>query len=68
MKTFWKIIDGNKTIICWSIPVILDQAVKYNIIDNTKFIQFIVGLFTVLGGGALYHHAKKGYFSKNKGN
>lgn len=67
MKTFWKYIDGNKTIICFGVATLLQQALKYDIIKDSNVLQFIIGTFLLLGGGSLGHHVKKGYFSTKKG-
>lgn len=67
MKLF-KILNGNKTIVCLSLATILQQAIEYDIINNSNYIQFTLKVLLLLGGGSLMHHAKKGYFKQNKGN
>jgi len=68
MKKLFKILNGNKTIICLTISTVLEQAIKYEVLNNNKYIQFTIGILVLLGGGSLMHHAKKGYFKQNKGN
>lgn len=72
MKTLFKEIylriDGSKALISWGISAMLQQAVQVGIIDKTKFIQWLIGIFMTFGATATIHHAKKGYFSKHKGN
>lgn len=67
LKNFWNIIEGNKTIICMTTATVLQQAIKYDIINDSKGLQFAIGLSITFGGGSLWWHAKKGFFSKNKG-
>jgi hypothetical protein len=67
-KQIWKFLDGNKSIICLGTATVLQQAIKYDLINDSKMIQFTIGLTLVLGGGSIWHHAKKGYFSGKKGN
>ena len=67
LKKAWKWLDGNKTIICWGTSVALQEAVRTGLIDNSKGIQWIIGVTVVLGGGALGHHISKGYFTTKKG-
>ena len=67
MKKVWNFLNGNKTIICLTSATILQQAVNYNLINDSNGIQFAIGLSLTLGGGALGHHIKKGYFTTRKG-
>ena len=67
LKKIWNFVDGNKTIICMSTATILQQAVNSGILNDSKGINFAIGLTITLGGGSLYHHVKKGYFSTKKG-
>lgn len=64
----WKVLDGNKSIICSSVPTIIYGMIKFEIIHETKFWSFIIWIFTTLLAPSLYHHVKKGYLKKDKGN
>jgi len=66
MKKTWQFLNGNKTIICLGAATILQEAVKYGVIGDSKSIQFSISICLILGGGALGHHIKKGYFSTKK--
>ena len=68
MKRVWEFLNGNKTIICMTASTMLQQAVKYDIVPESKGISFAIGITMTLGGGSLFHHAKKGYFTRKKGN
>ena len=68
LKKAWSFLDGNKTIIFNSSAAILQQAVLSDIIEPTKGVKFTIGLLFTFGGGSLFHHIKKGYFSRKKGN
>ena len=67
MKKIWNFLDGNKTIICLSTATILQQAINTGILSDSKGFQFTIGITLALGGGALGHHIKKGYFTTKKG-
>jgi len=61
-KRIWQILNGNKTIIASMLLLIAT-----NVPIPEPFKSIIVGILSLLGGGALAHHAVKGYFSPNKG-
>jgi hypothetical protein len=67
LKNIWDWADGNKTIICMSTATLLQQAVKYDLLPDSKGLNFLIGIAITFGTGSLGHHIKKGYFSKNKG-
>jgi hypothetical protein len=62
LKTFWKKLDGNKTIIGSMLLVVL-QAIP--IPEPYKTVS--IGLVTLLTGAALTSHIQKGYFKADKG-
>jgi hypothetical protein len=67
LTIIWNFLNGNKTIICFGITTMLQEAVEIGLIDDTKLIQWIVRVLLILGGGALTHHISKGYFNQGKG-
>ena len=67
MKKAWDFINGNKTIIFMTSATVLQQAMQYGIINESKGLNFAIGLSLTLGGGSLFHHYKKGYFTTKKG-
>lgn len=61
MKTIWKFLDGNKTII----GLLLLNITQLSFVEswlggNLSAIQSIIGIITGLG---VAHHAKKGKFT-----
>lgn len=64
-KDFWSRLNGNKSWILLSAGTILQQAVQYKLIPDSKGIQFSIGVCIALGSLAVGHHIKKGSFSKN---
>lgn len=66
MKKIWNFLDGNKTIICLGTATILQEAIRAGILHDSKGLSFTIGISLALGGGALAHHVKKGYFSTKK--
>jgi len=67
MKKVWDFFNGNKTIICLGTASILQEAIKYNVIQSSNGLQFTINIALILGGGALGHHIQKGYFTSKKG-
>jgi hypothetical protein len=67
LQNTWNWLNGNKTIICMTAATVLQQAMKYEIVPDSKGWNFAIGLFITIGTGSLGHHIKKGYFTKNKG-
>jgi hypothetical protein len=63
LKRIWAILNGNKTIIASTLLLI---ATNVPIPEPYKTI--IVGLLTLLAGGAAAHHVAKGYLRADKGN
>lgn len=68
MKKLWNILNGNKTIICSGTAALIQEGIRQGVIHDSKGLQFAISIILILGGGALIHHAKKGYFNSNKGN
>jgi len=68
MKKAWEFLNGNKTIIFMTTATVLQQAIQYGIINDSKPLSFAIGLSITLGTGSLGHHIKKGYFTSKKGN
>ena len=62
LKRFWKMLDGNKTIVCTTLLIIVD---KVPIPEPYKGIA--EAILIALGATALGHHAYKGYFTTKKG-
>jgi hypothetical protein len=62
MKTFWKWINGNKTIIC---TIIFGFVAQFGaeIGMNPNTISFILWAAGIMGFGSFTHHAAKGKFS-----
>lgn len=67
MKKMWASLNGNKTIICMTMATILEKAIEYDILNESKLYSFIISLLYALGVGAFGHHVKKGYLKRNKG-
>jgi hypothetical protein len=63
LKKIWKILNGNKTLICTSLLALLE---KFPIIPE-PYKTIIITILTVLGGASLIHHVQKGYFTPEKG-
>ena len=56
----WKWTNGHKTIIFNTSAAVLQQAINYDLIKDTKGMQFTIGLLLTFGGGSLVHHIRKG--------
>lgn len=61
-KKFWKMLDGNKTIIG---SITLNILGLVPIPEPYKSIS--MGVVTLLTGAALKHHIEKGFFKTTKG-
>lgn len=60
LKKLWKLLDGNKTIIC-SVGL---AALEAGLIPLTGgWYAFVKTILIVGGGASLLHHVKKGYFT-----
>jgi len=62
MKQVWAFLNGNKTIIC---TIALAAVQAFPIPEPYKGL--LIYTLTALGGAALVHHVKKGYFTTTKG-
>ena len=60
MKNIWNYLNGNKTIICMTSAAILQQAIQYDILSDSKLLKFVIGILILFGTGSLTHHVKKG--------
>lgn len=67
MKKIWDLLNGNKTIIFNTTAGLLQYAVANQLLADSSGIKWTIGVLFTLGGGSLIHHAKKGYFKRNKG-
>lgn len=67
LKTIWKFLNGNKTIITGSLLAMLQlQFVKRNIPAPTlEVLNWGLGALAALSAG---HHISKGYFTTKVGN
>jgi len=64
LKQLWDYLNGHKTIIFTTAVIVMQQAVKYDILEDSKGVNFAIGLTMTLGGGSLAHHVKKGLKKK----
>jgi len=60
VNKLWNYLDGHKTVIFMTAATIMQQAVNYDVINDSKGVNFVIGLTLTLGGGSLAHHVKKG--------
>ena len=47
-KDFWQRLDGNKTWILLSIGTVLQQAVQYDLLSDSKGVKFSIGVCIAL--------------------
>lgn len=59
MKKILNYLNGHKTIICLGMSTILVKAIEYDLIEKTKYTDFIGWGLLALAGGALTHHVAK---------
>lgn len=64
LKQLWDYLNGHKTVIFMTAATVMQQAVNYGIINDTKGVNFAIALTVTLGGGSLAHHVKKGLKKK----
>lgn len=64
LKQFWDYINGHKTIIFLTAATVMREAVNYDLVNDSKGVSFAIVITTVLGGGSLVHHVKKGLKKK----
>lgn len=61
MKKTWEFLNGHKTVIFMTTATVLQQAMISGLINESKGLNFAIGMTLTLGGGSLAHHLKKGY-------
>ena len=58
MKKLWMFLNGRKTIICLLVITFLQSSFGENLL-SPDLSDFLLTIFTILGGGSLAHHIKK---------
>jgi hypothetical protein len=64
IKTIWHILNGNKTIIAQFLLLLMAKKV---ISLKEPWMEITEWVLWAMAGGAIVHHAQKGYFSPDKG-
>ena len=62
LKKIWQMLNGNKTIIASMLLL-----VATNVPIPEPYRSIIIGILTLLTGGAAAHHVAKGYLRTDKG-